>query len=147
MQNECSEEKTRLDILRAGLYSLGHYGYYGTSLAEIAEICGIKKAFVYRHFASKAELVSAVLDMVADELTTQLYDAPGKYDISDIISTHIEHNFRFIVYMRLFIVGDAPPSCVKQYFDKYAQSLLSVLSQLTHHKMPTSFIAYLLTSN
>lgn len=49
-------------ILDAALDVFGQQGYHAGSLREVAELVGLSEAGVLHHFASKAELLTAVLD-------------------------------------------------------------------------------------
>ncbi|UDY35376.1 TetR/AcrR family transcriptional regulator [Dermatobacter hominis] len=53
---------TRQRILDAATDLFIEKGYEGTSLREIAERVGVTKAALYYHFASKAEMVAALLE-------------------------------------------------------------------------------------
>jgi AcrR family transcriptional regulator len=52
----------RLQILRTAMSVFAHRGFRGTTTKEIARAAGISEAMVFRHFATKEELYSAILD-------------------------------------------------------------------------------------
>jgi TetR/AcrR family transcriptional regulator len=64
-------EDRRLQILRVAMRLFSQRGFRGTTTKEIALAAGVSEAMVFRHFATKEELYSAILDHKAclhDEL-------------------------------------------------------------------------------
>ena len=58
---------TKEQILDAALDLFSVQGYEATSIAQIADAVGLRKASLYSHFASKQD----ILDTLVDELTRQ----------------------------------------------------------------------------
>jgi len=52
----------RLQILRVAMHLFSQRGFRGTTTKEIALAAGVSEAMVFRHFATKEELYSAILD-------------------------------------------------------------------------------------
>ena len=52
----------RLQILRVAMRLFSQRGFGGTTTKEIALAAGVSEAMVFRHFATKKELYSAILD-------------------------------------------------------------------------------------
>src|SRR5947209_9425509 len=52
----------RLQILRVAMSLFSQRGFRGTTTKEIALAAGVSEAMVFRHFATKSELYSAILD-------------------------------------------------------------------------------------
>ena len=52
----------RLQILRVAMRLFSERGFRGTKTKEIALAAGVSEAMVFRHFATKEELYSAILD-------------------------------------------------------------------------------------
>lgn len=64
----------RLQILRVAMRLFSQRGFVGTTTREIALAAGVSEAMVFRHFATKKELYSAILDHKAclhDEMDPQ----------------------------------------------------------------------------
>src|SRR6185437_3154173 len=64
-------EERRLQILRVAVSLFSQKGFQGATTKEIALAAGVSEAMVFRHFATKEELYSAILDHKAclhDEL-------------------------------------------------------------------------------
>jgi len=55
-------EQRRLQILRIAMRLFSQSGFRGTTTKEIALAAGVSEAMVFRHFATKEELYSAILD-------------------------------------------------------------------------------------
>ena len=78
-------EDRRLQILRVAMRLFSQRGFRGTTTKEIALAAGVSEAMVFRHFATKNELYSAILDHKAclhDEMdpTTVVADAIKRKD-------------------------------------------------------------------
>lgn len=57
-----SAEERKLQILRVAVSLFSQKGFGGTTTREIAQAAGVSEAMVFRHFATKQELYSAILD-------------------------------------------------------------------------------------
>jgi len=55
-------EQRRSQIVRVAMRVFSHRGFRGTTTKEIARAAGVSEAMVFRHFATKEELYSAILD-------------------------------------------------------------------------------------
>lgn len=55
-------EDRRLQILRVAVKLFSQKGFGGTTTREIAQAAGVSEAMVFRHYATKDELYSAILD-------------------------------------------------------------------------------------
>lgn len=78
-------EGRRLQILRVAMRLFSQRGFRGTTTKEIAIAAGVSEAMVFRHFATKNALYSAILDHKAclhDEMdpTTVVADAIKRKD-------------------------------------------------------------------
>lgn len=60
-------EERRLQILRIAVSLFSQRGFRGTTTKEIAQAAGVSEAMVFRHFATKEELYTAILDHKACE--------------------------------------------------------------------------------
>ena len=57
-----SAEDRRLQILRVAVSLFSQKGFGGTTTREIAQAAGVSEAMVFRHYATKQELYTAILD-------------------------------------------------------------------------------------
>lgn len=58
---------TKQEILEVSLELFSTQGFEATSVSQIAEAVGIRKASLYSHFASKQEILDALLDNISAE--------------------------------------------------------------------------------
>jgi AcrR family transcriptional regulator len=58
-------DKRRMQILQSAVRLFSKKGFRGTTTKEIAQAAGISEAMVFRHFATKQELYTAILDYKA----------------------------------------------------------------------------------
>jgi AcrR family transcriptional regulator len=57
-----SAEDRRLQLLRVAVSLFSQKGFGGTTTREIAQAAGVSEAMLFRHFATKQELYTAILD-------------------------------------------------------------------------------------
>src|ERR1051326_4503164 len=55
-------EDRKLQILAVAVSLFSQKGFRGTTTKEIAQAAGVSEAMVFRHFATKDELYTAILD-------------------------------------------------------------------------------------
>jgi AcrR family transcriptional regulator len=60
--NRMAGKERRLQIVRVAMQLFSRRGFGGTTTKEIAHAAGVSEAMVFRHFATKEELYSAILD-------------------------------------------------------------------------------------
>lgn len=74
---------TKLKILNVALDLFSTQGYEATSVSQIAEAVGIRKASLYSHFASKQEILDALVDNVFEEYDKRSIFASADWDNPD----------------------------------------------------------------
>jgi AcrR family transcriptional regulator len=74
-------EERRLQILAVAVSLFSQKGFRGTTTKEIAHAAGVSEAMVFRHFATKQELYSAILDHKAC--------ASGRFDPAEMAADAI----------------------------------------------------------
>lgn len=65
-----SGEERRVQLIRVAIRLFSQRGFRGTTTKQIALAAGISEAMIFRHFASKEELYTAILDYKSDEVRT-----------------------------------------------------------------------------
>src|SRR5919206_5186733 len=55
-------EERRLQIIRVAMRLFSERGFRGTTTKEIAAAAGVSAAIIFRHFATKDELYTAIVD-------------------------------------------------------------------------------------
>ena len=66
------KDQTKEKIIEVASKLFGRYGFYKTSMDEIARTARKAKGSLYYHFASKEELFTAVVAREINDLKTQL---------------------------------------------------------------------------
>jgi AcrR family transcriptional regulator len=72
-------EMTRQRVLEVAGRHFMERGYKGTSLNDLIKESGLTKGGFYFHFASKAELALATLDMIRESYRTQVFSQAGRH--------------------------------------------------------------------
>lgn len=62
LNSRMTGDARRLQILRVAIDLFSQRGFSGTTTKEIAKSAGVSEAIIFRHFANKDELYSAILD-------------------------------------------------------------------------------------
>lgn len=70
---------TKERILETALELFARSGYMGTSMSDIAGQLGITKAALYRHYASKSE----ILDSIVERMNQMDYERAEEYDMPE----------------------------------------------------------------
>jgi TetR/AcrR family transcriptional regulator len=104
-------EERRLQILRVAISLFAGKGFRGTTTKEIAQAAGVSEAIIFRHFATKEELYSAILDHKAcaggglDDICNTVSDAVESKDdravFEGLALTLLEHHEEDTEFMRL----------------------------------------------
>ncbi len=76
-------EERRLQIVRVAMTLFSQRGFRGTTTKEIAQAAGVSEAIIFRHFATKEELYTAILDHKAC--------AGCMADPRDVVASAIKH--------------------------------------------------------
>ena len=71
-------ERTKARILEAALALFAQNGYLGTSMSDIAGQLGITKAALYKHYASKQEILDRIVERMneMDDERAKAYEMP-----------------------------------------------------------------------
>jgi AcrR family transcriptional regulator len=105
-------EERRLQILRIAVRLFSQRGFRGTTTKEIAQAAGVSEAMVFRHFANKEELYTAILDHKACEGDIEdpcvlVSDAVRQKDDRAVFETlafsALEHHERDREFLRLLL--------------------------------------------
>ena len=128
----------RLQILRVAMRLFSERGFRGTKTREIALAAGVSEAMVFRHFATKEELYSAILDQKAcagDERDPQLLvaDALARKDDRAVFERlaldALEHNECDPQFQRLLLHSALEGHELAQMFwEKFVRRVYKFLS-------------------
>ena len=75
MRRASPSEDTRAALLQAATRLFAERGFYGTSIAAVAQELGLTKQALIHHFGSKERLYGEVLRQIADELVAAMIEA------------------------------------------------------------------------
>src|SRR5213592_4420866 len=89
-------EERHLQILRVAMSLFSQRGFRGTTTREIALAAGVNEAIIFRHFATKHDLYSAIIDQKActDEqqnVETEVEEAMRRGDDRRVFETIAFH--------------------------------------------------------
>ncbi len=70
-----SAEDRRRQIIGVAVHLFSQKGFRGTTTKEIAAAAGVNEAIIFRHFAKKSELYSAIIDEKACARDIPVFDA------------------------------------------------------------------------
>lgn len=120
----------RLQIARVAMRLFSERGFRGTTTKEIAQAAGVSEAIIFRHFATKEDLYSAIIDLKScDGMGAGPTSKPGEGAAHPVIEE-----------MRC-VVGDA-----MERRDDRAVFLNIALKMLEHHQSDQQFLRLLLYS-
>lgn len=74
---------TKREILDAALELFSIYGFEVTSISQIADMVGIRKASLYSHFGSKQEILDALVKEVMEQYNSRSIFARADWDSPD----------------------------------------------------------------
>jgi AcrR family transcriptional regulator len=97
--------KRREQIINAAVKSFTEHGYNGASMRQIAADVGVSPAALLRHFGSKEELLTAVLEWWAEQTASITSDADNGLAAFDqlraVMRYHTEHRGLLELFIRL----------------------------------------------
>ncbi len=77
------KKTSREEILKHSIRLFKINGYYNTSMANIADACGLIKGSIYHHFKSKEEIGLESLKFIHQYFIDEIYSLAYKEDLSD----------------------------------------------------------------
>ena len=123
-------KKTREKILKVATKLFAKYGFAGTSMDEIAERVGIRKASLYHHFSSKQEIYEELIKRVFAEIIKIFQVSFSSGDILKDAENFISKIMNFILqnedYVKILLrelLDENLP--VKQFALEYVPKILS----------------------
>ena len=120
-QRKQTHDERLHQILGAATELIGQYGFYGTSLHQIADAVGMTNAGVLHYVRNKNELMTMVLESSYDEgnpVWMFLRDRLALQTAASISSTHIP-----VLYRRTVEVNETRPDMVRLFSVLGAEAL------------------------
>ncbi|HEY6122360.1 MAG TPA: TetR/AcrR family transcriptional regulator [Pyrinomonadaceae bacterium] len=130
-------EERRFQILRVAVSLFSQKGFRGTTTKEIAQLAGVSEAMVFRHFATKNELYSAILDHKAcsgDTLNPEqiVAEAVAQKDDHAVFERlaigALEHHERDPEFQRLLLYSALEGhELAEMFFEKFVERVYELL--------------------
>ncbi|NNU83828.1 TetR/AcrR family transcriptional regulator [Geobacillus sp. BMUD] len=131
-------DERRVRFIETAMKLFAEKGYHATSIQDLVEAWGISKGAFYHHFASKEELLLAVLrhyseKMVAD-FTAAGGDGPEKERFIRQLAAHFSHVREYKEFLRMVMVEQLPrvnPEVGQYMFRQHGRMFLWYCTRLT----------------
>lgn len=107
---EATTKATRASLLEAAYQSFSENGFHGTSMREVARMTGVSHATLLHHFAGKADLLIAVLNMRDATFPIDPEDPPPLAELFSYMVDGARNNHAKDGLIRLFTVLAAESS-------------------------------------
>lgn len=113
--------QTRRRIVEAATTIFSEHGYHGGSTAAIAALAGLSSAQLFYYFATKSDMLMAVLDdrdRIADQITGALPDNPSEIPraILRIATANAQIPEQIRLYMVLFAESSVAEHPLREYY-------------------------------
>lgn len=143
------------EIMEAALNLFSENGYEATSISQIADAVGIKKASLYFHFESKQDILDSIIQMIGVEYTDRSHISVIDWDddecvkslygdlTPDSIARQVKNQLKFILHdphvskFRKMLI-------VEQYRNSELKELLTVRNYDNVYAFHTDFMKYLI---
>ncbi|MBV1838104.1 TetR family transcriptional regulator [Acetobacter estunensis] len=89
-RREAKREQTRKALIEAAMRLLSEKGFDETTVDEIAAAAGISRRTLFRHFPTKADLVTAWTWQMTDVLTETVNSCPLHFSLQEMVSVALE---------------------------------------------------------
>ena len=139
MDEEPRSVRKRTAILDAGTTLFLRHGYLGTSMDEIAALAGVSKQTVYKHFADKESLFSAIVTAAVDAAGDPVHDEAAALADSDALAADLHALARDqlgkvmqprLMQLRRLVIGEAGrfPELGRAFYDRGAGRTTAALA-------------------
>jgi len=145
---------SRADIVARTVALLRSGGYDATSMAQIAQACGIRKASLYHHFPEKDALALAALDHIHTHFRDHIFALAWRDGVAaktrlravnDAVYTFFDDEAGGCLAANLALVSSerAPhfQAPLRAYFDDWAQTLAHLLAS-SHDRRKARRLAF-----
>ena len=132
-----SSDNRRQQLIRIAIDLFSRKGFSGTTTKEIARAAGVTEAIIFRHFPTKNDLYSAILDYKAEELhSDEWLEELGEYAarredetlFREVIARIIEHHRTDRNFMRLMLYSALEDhSLTNKFKDRWTNPLYKFL--------------------
>ena len=109
---------TKYEILDAALTLFSTGGYEATSISQIAEAVGIRKASLYSHFASKQDILDELIEIIQKQYEEHSMFAQADWNNADFIENKDDMTVQQVVQMIIghvrYILNDPQVSRIRK---------------------------------
>ncbi|MEH6582347.1 MAG: TetR/AcrR family transcriptional regulator [Halioglobus sp.] len=126
---------SKIRILDAAEDLFANKGYEATSIVDIADIVGIRGPAIYKHYSSKAEVYTAVVDRLFTpmkkhmELAATLADGQSFEMLEKLVKHHIDHpNISRIIQQATLSSGEHLEKLVDDWYRPFFAEILQQTS-------------------
>jgi AcrR family transcriptional regulator len=135
-------EPTRERILSAAAQVFAEYGFTGASMPAVAAQSGITAGAIYRHFASKAELLLEVVKRALEALPFSFERSSGKEDTALLPEVAARLTDPAFTLLRRLSMDTLHPQLVgdrawREFVASHVAALLGLNTQKVRRKLPT----------
>lgn len=135
---EISQDIKKNQILAAAKQVFGRFGFTKTTLDDVANAVGMKKASLYYYYSSKEELFKDVIKSETDELVAELEkNVFDKRNVHDQLNTYI--NTRLAYLQKMVNIHNLTVNSIlefrpisellyREFFDKQIQIVVKIIS-------------------
>lgn len=128
-------KRTREKILKAATHLFAKYGFAGTSMDDIADMVGIKKASLYHHFPSKHDIYNELINQTLKKIIEIFRLSFSSGDIIKDARNFVKQIMFFIreneeyvkILMRELLDENVP---IRKLAQEYVPQILSFGSQI-----------------
>lgn len=135
---EIPQDLKKKQILEAAKQVFGKYGFTKTTLDDVANVVGMKKASLYYYYSSKEDLFRDVVKSETDELIKQLEEQIFKLNsvseqLTSFVKIRIDYLHKLINLHNLAasIIIEVRPICenlYREFSDKQTEIVVRILS-------------------
>ena len=124
---------TKYEILDAALTLFSTGGYEATSISQIAEAVGIRKASLYSHFASKQDILDELIEIIQKQYEEHSMFAQADWNNADFIENKDDMTVQQVVQMIIghvrYILNDPQVSRIRKLLtiEQFSNEQLSQL--------------------
>lgn len=141
---EITQDLKKKQILEAAKHVFGRYGFAKTTLDDVANVVGMKKASLYYYYSSKEDLFRDVVKSETDELIKQLEENLFKLNslteqLKSFVKIRIDYLHKLINLHNLAasIIIEVRPICENLYRE-FSEKQIEIVSRILSEGVDTN---------
>lgn len=138
---------TTPEIIGIAINVFRNNGYHGTSMAKLAEACGLMKGSFYNHFSSKEDILLVTIQSLNDYLNERVfkiaYDKALKpkdrmkkilHKLSNVLRSDQGGCLVGNMTLELYNGHNEFRACLEKYFQDWRNAFIAIFSEKYKHK-------------